>query len=129
MAQFSGYSLLELLFVLALVAALATFAYSGYREHLCHGYRMRAAADLRSCALQLERHFAARLTYEGATLAGCPGAARSAHRLALASASGDDFELRALPLEPAGCDWPVLQLTAAGTLSELAHESSERGHP
>lgn len=113
--QTQGFSLAELLTALAIAAILAAFVWPAYQSHVCHSARSIARAELRSCALQMERHFNLRLTYEGAV---CRDETNGLYRLEIISAGSLGFELRALPDPPGQCEARVLRLAEDGILSE-----------
>jgi len=58
-----GFSLLELLGVLVIVAVLGAVAYPGYQRHLVGARRTIAAGCLLEHAQAMERHYAARKSY------------------------------------------------------------------
>lgn len=60
-----GFSLLELLIVLAITAILATIAYSSYREQVIKSRRSAGAACLQERAQYLERYYTTHMSYEG----------------------------------------------------------------
>jgi type IV pilus assembly protein PilE len=53
-----GFSLLELLFVLAIVAIVAGFAFSAYQQHIVRGHQTMAKAALIENAHFMERWYA-----------------------------------------------------------------------
>jgi type IV pilus assembly protein PilE len=64
-----GFSLLELLVVMAIVGILIAVAYPIYTSHLTHSRRNQAAIDLLYLASQLESFYSLQNTYQQATLA------------------------------------------------------------
>jgi len=63
-----GFTLIELMIVVAVVAILATIAMPSYQEHVRKSRRAQAKADLVELAQQLERHHTVQNTYAGLTL-------------------------------------------------------------
>jgi len=61
--RFGGFSLVELLCVLVIVAVLGAVAYPGYQRHLVSSRRSVAAACLLEHAQVMERHYAIRQSY------------------------------------------------------------------
>ena len=64
----AGFTLIELMIVVAIVAILAAIAYPSYVEHTERGKRNDAKATLLEAAQFMERHFSQGGTYVGATL-------------------------------------------------------------
>lgn len=60
-----GFSLIELLIVLAVVAILATIAYPAYLNHIATSRRSDAAGALVGLQAAMERYFTANMTYAG----------------------------------------------------------------
>ena len=66
----SGFSLVELMVVVAIVGFVAMIAYPSYQGFMVGSNRSVAQADLMSFAAAMERHKAANFTYEGAAAGG-----------------------------------------------------------
>ena len=63
-----GFTLIELMIVLAVAAILAAVAYPSYQSQVAKGRRADAKQALVDLAQRLERHYTERGTYAGATL-------------------------------------------------------------
>lgn len=73
MMKVTGFSLIELMIVVAVVGILAGIAYPAYQEQVASSRRATAMGDLQSLAQALERHFNANDTYVGSgTVGGAP---------------------------------------------------------
>jgi len=59
----AGFTLIELMVVVAIIAILAAVAYPNYQESVRKGRRAQATADLAELAQNLERHFTVNNTY------------------------------------------------------------------
>lgn len=53
----TGFSLIELMIVVAIVGILASIAYPSYQEHVAQSRRVDAQANLLTLAQYMERHF------------------------------------------------------------------------
>ena len=62
----SGFTLIELMVVVAIVAILATIAYASYQDQIVKSRRAAGAACLQEKAQYLERFYTTNMTYEGA---------------------------------------------------------------
>ncbi len=67
--QNSGFTLVELMIVVAIVAILAAIAVPAYTEHVTRTRRSDAEASLLDLAARMERYFAENNTYATATIA------------------------------------------------------------
>ncbi len=119
-AKTRGVTLIELLVVVAVVAILAGLAWPAYGTYLARAQRAQAQAQLMEAAQFLERFYAARATYDGATLparlaVSPPGASAGVARYALSLVSDDSsYTLTAAPQgEPDACGSLVLRHTGA----------------
>ncbi|HET6397435.1 MAG TPA: type IV pilin protein [Pseudoxanthomonas sp.] len=63
-----GFTLVELMIVVAVVAILAALAYPAYQEQVRKSRRAQAKADIVEYAQLAERHFTVNNTYVGFTL-------------------------------------------------------------
>jgi type IV pilus assembly protein PilE len=62
----SGFSLIELLIVVGVIAILAAIAYPNYREYVIESRRAAAAACLQEKAQFMERYYTTNMSYAGA---------------------------------------------------------------
>lgn len=65
--KLSGFTLIELMIVVAIVAILAAIAYPSYQEHVRKTRRAQAKTDMMETVQLAERHYSARNTYAGFT--------------------------------------------------------------
>lgn len=112
-----GFSLIELMIVVAIVGIIAAIAYPSYQGVIADGYRGAGQADLLGLASAMERHHSGSFSYKGAGASGSdtgapsifathspssePAASRR-YNLTIQSASATDFELRATPVSGSG---------------------------
>ena len=64
----AGFTLLEMMIVVAIIGILASIAYPSYQEQVAEGRRVDAQANLLSLAQHMERHFTENGSYLGAAL-------------------------------------------------------------
>ena len=60
-----GFSLLEIMIVVAIIGIIAAVAYPSYQGYISDTYRAQAVADLKRCALALERFYSNGFSYVG----------------------------------------------------------------
>ena len=65
-----GFSLIELMVVVAIIGIIAAIAYPAYNDFLVKGRRSAAATCLQQNAQFMERYYTTNLTYVGATSPG-----------------------------------------------------------
>lgn len=86
-----GFTLTEVMIVVAIVAILAAFAYPQYTEHVARSRRADAKASLLDTAQWMERRFTTQNTYAGLTTATLPplrnASTANFYRLELAAGS------------------------------------------
>ena len=67
----AGFTLIELMIVVAIVAILATIAYASYSGQVMRSQRAAAASCLQQAAQYMERYYTTNLSYVGATAPTC----------------------------------------------------------
>ena len=61
-----GYTLIEIMVVVAIVGIVSAIAYPQYQGYLSDTWRTQAVADLKACSMALERYYSNGFTYTGA---------------------------------------------------------------
>ena len=64
----NGFSLIELLIVLAIVSILSAIVYPSYRSHITHAHRIDGQTALLDLANRMERYYTEHNTYQTATI-------------------------------------------------------------
>ncbi|VWD51426.1 pilus assembly protein PilE [Burkholderia lata] len=99
----AGFTLIELMIVLAIVAVLAGWGIPSYREHVVRVHRASAVAALYQAAQYLETLDGVPPSALPTALTQAPPDGRAVYRLALRRPDGDDspvnYELEAIPLD------------------------------
>jgi type IV pilus assembly protein PilE len=72
-----GFTLIEMMIIVAIVAILVTIAYPSYFSFIQRAHRTDATRALMEASGALERYFSQRQTYVGATLGGGPNSVYS----------------------------------------------------
>jgi type IV pilus assembly protein PilE len=88
-----GFSLIEMLVVIALVAILAGIAYPMYTQHVIKVRRTEGQTALLSLAAHMERYFTENNSYEGATIP--HDIQQNFYRLAIKTATAHTYQLSA----------------------------------
>ncbi|MGY1410326.1 MULTISPECIES: type IV pilin protein [unclassified Luteimonas] len=98
----AGFSLIELMIVVGVIAILAAIAYPNYREYVINSRRAAAAACLQEKAQLMERFYTTNLTYVGAGVpGGCDPEINGFYTFSVPAASpttARTFTLQAVPV-------------------------------
>ena len=95
-----GFTLIELMIVVAVVAILAAIAYPSYEESVRKGRRGQAKADLLEITQLLERHRTVNRTYDGFDMSdfgSSPRTGTAHYSVVLANADATGYTLTATP--------------------------------
>jgi type IV pilus assembly protein PilE len=127
----SGFTLMELMIVLAIIGVLAAIAFPSYQEYVRDSRRSNCAGELELLANAMERSFSLNSSYPGAIPAGfapaavagpvtCPiDGGTPAYQFAVAvppAPANTTFVVSAIPIGPqAGDDCGTLTLNQLGT--------------
>ena len=98
-----GFTLIELMIVVAILAILATWGYSSYRDTILKSHRSEGLGELLAIADKLERYYADQGTYVGATVGSAANAVHALssengyYNFAITSANAIQFTITAAP--------------------------------
>lgn len=101
-----GFSLIELLIVIAITAILASFAYPSYENYLIKIHRLDGQTALIDLANRMEQSYAKELTYTNATISKNPKtdvlasnlSAEGHYILSIEKATDTTYNLKATPI-------------------------------
>lgn len=98
----AGFSLLELMIVVAIIAILASIAFGSYQHHVVNTRRAAAAACLQERTQRLERFHTLHLSYldtagKPPALAECGDGLARHYQISLSAVSARAFTLQAVP--------------------------------
>ena len=98
-----GFTLIELMIVVGIIAIIISLGYPSYREHVIKTHRAEGMGELLDLADRLERFYSDRGTYAGATLGAAATDLREAatergkYTLAITAQDAVSFTLTATP--------------------------------
>ena len=92
-----GFSLIELMVVVAIIAIIASVALPSYNEHLRTSRRAAGAACLSQAAQQMERFYTTNLTYTGAPAPVCDPDTAEFYGIAAATPDARSYTLTVTP--------------------------------
>lgn len=119
--QSRGFTLIELMIVVAVVALLAAVAWPSYHDHVMRSHRANARAALLQTAQWLERAATAQGRYplEAAIPAGVQVVEGGRYRVVVESRNGTNYRLMAVPVGQQASDrCGSYELNEAGTRSQ-----------
>lgn len=94
----SGFTLIELMIVVAIIAILAMIAMPSYLDHLVKTRRNVAQACLMEAGQFMERYYTTNLTYVNATLPACSDTNNATYYTqSLASSSANAYQVKTVP--------------------------------
>ncbi|KRG69155.1 type IV pilin protein [Pseudoxanthomonas dokdonensis] len=111
----SGFTLLELMIVVAIVAILSTIAYASYQDQIVRSRRAAAAVCLQQAAQFVERYYSTSMTYVGAGNPPACDADVAAHYSAPTFTAAPTAKAFTLQIAPTGAQ--ATKDTKCGTLS------------
>jgi type IV pilus assembly protein PilE len=124
-----GYTLIELMVVVAIIGIIAAIAYPSYQGYMTDTYRGQAIADLKVCSMALDRYYSNDFTYVDALVNGtaaslCPnmspsGSGAAQFELTLEAVTASAYTLQAKPVGGGACGGYCIQLKSDNTITEL----------
>lgn len=103
----TGFTLIELMITVAIIAIISAIAYPSYQEQVRETRRANAKADLLELVSFMERYYGENFTYSGANLpfTNSPKQGNSFYNLSFVAApSASAYELQAVPTGGQGDD-------------------------
>ncbi|AMX01645.1 type IV pilin protein [Microbulbifer thermotolerans] len=107
MKRQNGFTLIELMIVVAIIAVLAGVAWPSYREHVRSANRADAQGALMGLAQAMEKHFTQNGTYAGSHTGGVPDifpsqapldGGNKTYNLRITDADAEGYTLQATPI-------------------------------
>ncbi len=95
-----GFTLIELMIVVVIMAIIAAIALPSYQEHMRKTRRSEAKSHLLDLANRMERYYANQNSYTGATVAALMGSTSSEHgyyTLSIDPLAAETYTLKAAP--------------------------------
>lgn len=143
--QARGFTLIELMIALAIIAIISAIAVPSYNNYQLRSHRAQAMADLAACAQALERHYTVNFSYQSAAadpsqIPGAPDADLCAqtsppqgtarYQITLRSADDSHYVLRATPVaDGSQADDGALELHADGSRLWYRNDDDASGTP
>lgn len=120
MQRMSGFSLIEIMIVVVIVAILSSIAYPSYLRHIQRSIQVETQGQIMELSGALEAHRAKNFSYQGATITAlAPSLANSEHYTSGLALSNSDqaYTITSTPSSSRMTGTPVLKYTSAGEAS------------
>lgn len=136
--QSSGFTLIELMIVVAIVALLAAIAVPAYKEHVTRTRRSDAETALLDLSARMERYFAENNTYATATIAAGSGATdvlnsatsySSWYTISITAQTASAYTLQATPVGVQGTQDTQCQSLTYDSLGQKGVANGPAGAP
>ena len=120
--QFAGFTLIEMMIVLAIIGIITVLAYPSYSGYILKSHRSDGQTALLDLANRMERYFTTNNTYSGATLTAIGSTSTSPqgyYNLTITRATASTYTLQASPIGAQAND----TLCNSLTLNQLGQKS------
>ncbi len=132
-----GFSLIEILFVISIIALFAVFSYPNYRQSITRARRLDGQTALIELANRMENYYMKKQTYQGATLGmGSDNDLLSSNHspqnwyiLVITSQTDSAFSLQAIPRGAQALDDKACQILSFNSFGQKGITSGPGGAP
>ena len=119
-----GYTLVEIMIVVAIIGVVASISYPSYQGYISDTYRAQAATDLKACGMALERFFSNDFTYINADTnticnTNSPTEGTAQYTITYESLTATAFSIRATPVGESCSGDNCIELDQTGDQTSL----------